>query len=72
MFTQDIIETIHFDDIDLTWFEIQVNKRINSNKIISKSLLICQGDLKEPSIIFLTKRDVRILIKELIKILCKL
>ena len=68
----EIIEEINLDKIDLTWFEIQVTKRSKSNKIIGKSLLICQGNNKSPSLIFLSKNDAENMIKELEKVVDKL
>lgn len=73
MYYNEITEVIECDQgIDLTWLEIQSIKRKYDDKIISKNLLICQGNKEDPSIIFLTKKDIIQLIYKLRKVLNKL
>jgi len=45
---------------------------VRNDKIISENLLICQGNKEDPSIIFLTKKDIIQLIYKLRKVLNKL
>jgi len=67
-FDSKIVEKIHIEDLDLTWLEIMHIIRKSNNKVIGKNLLICQGDKEKPSIIFLTKNYIKILIEELQKV----